>query len=149
MSCGHSNVRERLRRPCCPAFIARRLRVRALVRDLKKAEAWTQRGVEIHQGELNDAVSIAKALKGVTGVYVLVPPILSQSEIFIETKTIIARVLDAWPLASPLRLVALSLIAPQQNREPELIIGTHVLEEALCDLSMPTMFVHAGALHDN
>jgi NAD(P)H dehydrogenase (quinone) len=98
---------------------------------------------------LNDAASIAKALEGVTGVYVLVPPILSQYEIFIETKTIIARVLDAWPLASPLRLVALSLMAPQQNREPELIIGTHVLEEALCDLSMPTTFVHAGALHDN
>jgi uncharacterized protein YbjT (DUF2867 family) len=45
-------------------LLARGRQVRALVRDTPKAAAWADKGVELVQGDWNDAESIAAALSG-------------------------------------------------------------------------------------
>jgi uncharacterized protein YbjT (DUF2867 family) len=42
--------------------------VRALVRDREKAAKWADQGVELIDGDWNDATAIAAALNGVEGV---------------------------------------------------------------------------------
>lgn len=46
------------------ALLKRGVRFRALVRDKEKAREWLDKGVELVQGDLNDAASVAAALEG-------------------------------------------------------------------------------------
>lgn len=50
-------------------------RVRAVVRQPAKAAAWAARGVEIVEGDVADAESLARAFAGAEGAYVLAPPV--------------------------------------------------------------------------
>ena len=43
--------------------------VRALTRDPDKAAEWSQKGVDIRQGDFNDVAAISSALEGVEGAY--------------------------------------------------------------------------------
>ncbi len=47
--------------------------VRALVRNREKAAKWADQGVELVDGDWNDATAIAAALKGVEGAFVMLP----------------------------------------------------------------------------
>ncbi|MGI9292289.1 MAG: NmrA family NAD(P)-binding protein [Gammaproteobacteria bacterium] len=47
------------------ALLEKGAKIRALVRDLDKASAWADKGVELFQGDLSDAASIKAALEGV------------------------------------------------------------------------------------
>jgi len=49
-------------------------KVRVVVRDAAKGEAWKARGAEVAVADLGDAAALAKALAGATGAYLLVPP---------------------------------------------------------------------------
>ena len=124
-------------------------KVRALVRDPEKAAAWALKGVDIHQGDFNDVASVAKVLKDVEGAFVMLPPILSPEPGFPETQAIIASFREALHLAPPPRMVALSSIGAQQSSGLGLITTTHLMEEALRDLPMPTAFVRAGSFLEN
>jgi len=53
--------------------------VRALVRDIQKAAAWADQGVELVRGDWNDTASISEALKDVEGAYIMMPPTQTPS----------------------------------------------------------------------
>jgi uncharacterized protein YbjT (DUF2867 family) len=55
------------------ALLDKNVRFRALVRDLAKASAWAERGVELVQGDFADAASLAKALAGVDCALLVMP----------------------------------------------------------------------------
>ena len=60
--------------------------VRALVRDRAKAASWTEQGVELVDGDWNDAAAIERALKGVDGAFVMLPAVWAPSPDFKEAK---------------------------------------------------------------
>ncbi len=47
--------------------------VRALVRNREKAAMWADKGVELVDGDWNNAMAIGAALKGVEGAFVMLP----------------------------------------------------------------------------
>ncbi len=47
------------------ALLEKGVKFRALVRDLEKASAWADKGVELVQGDLNDSASIEAAMDGI------------------------------------------------------------------------------------
>ena len=53
--------------------------VRALVRNREKAANWADQGVELVDGDWNDATAIAAALKGVEGAFVMLPAVWAPS----------------------------------------------------------------------
>src|SRR6202046_4595632 len=53
--------------------------VRALVRNRDKAAKWADQGVELVDGDRNDATAIAAALKGVEGAFVMLPVVWAPS----------------------------------------------------------------------
>ncbi|MEY3466266.1 MAG: NmrA family protein [Pseudomonadota bacterium] len=55
------------------ALLARGVRFRALVRDLAKAAAWADQGVELVQGDLENAESVKRALAGVNRALLVLP----------------------------------------------------------------------------
>ena len=56
------------------SLLAHGKKVRVLVRDPSKAEAWAKRGAEVAVGRLQDAAALTRALQGADAAYLLVPP---------------------------------------------------------------------------
>src|SRR5579863_7705323 len=49
-------------------------KVRVIVRDAQKGEAWRARGADVAVASLDDAGALATAIAGADGFYALVPP---------------------------------------------------------------------------
>ena len=124
-------------------------KVRGLVRDPAKAAGWAAKGVDVRQGDLNDAAALAAALEGVEGAFVMMPPNFSPQPGYPEAKAIVAALKEALGKAKPPRVVALSSIGSEKTSGLGLITGTHLLEEGLNDLPCPTAFVRAGSFIEN
>ncbi len=123
--------------------------VRALVRDEGKAAAWAGQGVELVKGEWEDAGALTRALEGVEGVYLMMPPLQAPSRDFREAKAVIASYMEALGKAMPPKVVALSSMGSQQTSGLGLITSTHLMEEALKTLPIPVAFVRAGSFYEN
>ena len=123
--------------------------VRALVRDERKAKTWGEQGVELVQGEWEDAGAMTRALQDVEGAYLMMPPIQTPSRDFREAKTVIASYKQALAKAAPPKLVALSSMGSEKTSGTGLIISTHLLEEALKNEPLPIAFIRAGSFYEN
>jgi uncharacterized protein YbjT (DUF2867 family) len=125
--------------------------VRALVRDPAKAAAWSARGVrvELRRGDFGDAGAVADALAGVDGAFLMLPPTLAPAAGFPEARAMSASFREAVRRTPPPRLVVLSSIGSQQPSGIGLITSTHLLEQALGDLPLPTALVRAGSFLEN
>ena len=82
--------------------------VRALVRNREKAAKWADQGVELVDGDWNDATAIVAALKGIEGAFVMLPAVWAPSADYREAKGVIANYVEALSKVVPPRVVALS-----------------------------------------
>lgn len=123
--------------------------VRALVRDPAKAAEWAERGVELRQGDFNDAAAIAEALEGVEGAFLMLPPFFTPAPGFPEARAMVDSFREALWKAPPPRLVALSSIGAHQPGGLGMITAVRILEEGLRDLPFPTAFVRPGSFLEN
>jgi uncharacterized protein YbjT (DUF2867 family) len=69
--------------------------VRAVVRDLRKGEAWAQLGCDLVRADINDAGALTSAFKGAESVFVLVPPNFDPSPDFHEARATAATLRSA------------------------------------------------------
>ena len=69
--------------------------VRALVRNREKTSSWANQGVELVDGDWNDSAAIERALKGVEGSFVMLPPVWAPSPDYKEAKGVIANYVEA------------------------------------------------------
>jgi uncharacterized protein YbjT (DUF2867 family) len=103
--------------------------VRALVRNREKAARWADQGVELVDGDWNDAAAIAAALKGVQGAFVMLPAVWAPSPDFREAKGVIANYVEALTRAVPPRVVALSSMGAHRTSGTGIITGLSLLEQ--------------------
>jgi uncharacterized protein YbjT (DUF2867 family) len=130
-------------------LLAKGKQVRALVRDPQKAGAWADQGVELVKGDWNDAASIAAALKGAEGAYIMMPPTQTPSPGFPEAKAVVANYVQALRESAPPKLVALSSFGSEKPSSLGLITPTRLLEQALNDMPFPVALVRAGGFFEN
>jgi uncharacterized protein YbjT (DUF2867 family) len=123
--------------------------VRALVRDRAKAASWAEQGVELVDGDWNDAAAIERALKGAQGAFVMLPAIWAPSPDFTEAKGVIANYLEALTRAAAPRVVALSSMGANRTSGLGMITALALLEQGLRDLASPIAFVRAGGFFEN
>jgi uncharacterized protein YbjT (DUF2867 family) len=123
--------------------------VRALVRDRAKAARWADQGVELAEGDWNDATAIATALKGVAGAFVMLPAVWAPSPDFREAKGVIANYVEALTYTVPPRVVALSSMGADRTSGLGMITGLALLEQGFRNLTSPVAFVRAGAFFEN
>ena len=131
------------------ALLTRGERVRALVRDPGKASEWSNRGVELRAGDLTDADALADALDGVEGAFLMQPTPMGVTRDFPEAKALIAGIVGALRRNPPPRVAVLSSVGSEQPSGLGNITQTHMLEEALADLTTAIAVVRAGALMEN
>ena len=130
-------------------LLAQGEKVRALVRDTAKAAAWKDQGVEVRQGDFNDAETVAAALDGVEGAFLMLPPVMTPQPGFPEARKTIDSLVAALRKAPPVKLVVLSSIGSEQSSGLGLITGTYLLEQALAEFDFPIAFIRAGAFLEN
>jgi uncharacterized protein YbjT (DUF2867 family) len=123
--------------------------VRALVRDREKAAKWADQGVEVVDGDWNDATAIAAALKGVEGAFVMLPAVWAPSPDYREAKGVIANYVEALTKVVPPRVVALSSMGADRTTGIGMITALSLLEQGLRGLTSPVAFVRAGGFFEN
>ena len=124
-------------------------KVRALVRNREKAAKWADQGVELVDGDWNDATAIAAALKGVEGAFVMLPSVWAPSPDYREAKGVISSYVEALTKAVPSRVVALSSMGANRTSGLGMITALALLEQSLCSLTFPVAIVRAGAFFEN
>ena len=123
--------------------------VRALVRDTAKARSWADQGVELVQGDWNDADSLSIAMAGVDGAYLMMPPTQTPSRDFREAKAVVASYQQAVQQSKPGKLVLLSSFGSEQSSGIGLITSTHLLEQGVGDTGIPTAILRPGGFYEN
>jgi uncharacterized protein YbjT (DUF2867 family) len=123
--------------------------VRALVRNREKAAKWADQGVELVDGDWNDATAIAAALKGVEGAFVMLPVIWAPSPDYREAKGVIANYVEAFTKVVSPRVVALSSMGANRTSGVGNITGLSLLEQGFHSLPYPVAFVRAGGFFEN
>ncbi len=130
-------------------LLAQGKEVRALVRDRAKAASWAAQGVELVDGDWNDADTIARALDGVEGAFVMLPVVWTPSSDFTEAKGVIANFVKALTEVEPPRVVALSSMGANRVQGLGMITALSMLEHGLRNLASPIAFVRAGGFFEN
>ena len=123
--------------------------VRALVRNREKATKWADQGVELMDGDWNDATAIAAALKDVEGAFVMLPTVWAPSPDYKEAKGLIANYVEALTKAVPPRVVALSSMGANRTSGLGVITALSLLEQGFRSLTSPVAFVRAGGFFEN
>ena len=129
-------------------LLAQGAKVRALAREPGKAAKWAERGCEVAIADVNDANSLCQAYAGIEGAFVMLPPMFDPSPGFPEARRAIANLHRALSSAQIGRVVALSTIGAQQERE-SLLYQLHLLEEELRTLSLPITFLRPAWFLEN
>jgi NAD(P)H dehydrogenase (quinone) len=122
--------------------------VRAVVRDLRKGEAWAQLGCDLARADINDAGTLTSAFKGAESVFVLVPPNFDPLPGFQEARATAATLKSAIEAARPRRVVYLSTIGAQATQS-NLLTQHTIIEQMLGELSMPITFLRPGWFIEN
>ena len=121
-------------------LLAQGKKVRALVRDRAKAARWADQGVELVDGDWNDAAAIERALEGVDGAFVMLPTVWAPSPEFREAKGVIANYVEALTKAPAPRVVALSSMGANRTSGLGMITALSLLEQGFCDLTLPIAY---------
>lgn len=123
--------------------------VRALVRNYEKAASWREQGVELVEGDWQDANVIEQALLGVEGAFFMLPPVYFPSPDFIESKVLISAFGKALRAISLPRLVVLSSNGAEKTEKLGAITPLSLLEQELQNLPYPTAFIRPGSFYEN
>ncbi|MFL9939522.1 NmrA family NAD(P)-binding protein [Paraburkholderia graminis] len=130
-------------------LLAQGRKVRALVRNREKAANWADQGVELVDGDWNDAAAVERALEGVDGAFVMLPAVWAPSPDFREAKSVIANYVEALDRTVPPRVVVLSSMGANRASGLGMITALSLLEEGLRHLTLPIAYVRAGGFFEN
>jgi len=122
--------------------------VRAVLRDLTKAEAWRRQGCEIALAEMTDPKALAAAFRGAEAVLILPPPIFDPAPGFPEVHAVIAALTEALAAARPARVLHLSTIGAQAA-QPNLLSQQTLVEQALRRLDLPVTSLRPAWFMEN
>jgi uncharacterized protein YbjT (DUF2867 family) len=122
--------------------------VRAVMRDLRKGEAWAKRGCDLAGADINEAAALTAAFEGSEGVFVVVPPNFDPSPDFREARQIAVTLSSALDAARPGKVVYLSTVGAQATHT-NLLSQHTIIEQALQKLLLPITFLRPGWFMEN
>ncbi len=123
--------------------------VRVIVRDAAKGAPWQARGAEVAVASLDDAAALTRALTGVTGVYLLVPPRPASTAPLEENRGLIAALAAAVTAAGKPHVVLLSSIGAHLPAGTGPIRSAYDAEVALTATGAPLTAIRAAYFLEN
>jgi len=123
--------------------------VRVIVRDTAKGEEWRKRGAEVAVADLDDADALTKALRGASGAYLLLPPMMSSTHVRGDNARKVGAIAKAIDASGVKHVVFLSSIASQHDAGTGPILSTHDAEVALSKSRVDVTFLRAPYFMEN
>ncbi|MBI2394961.1 MAG: NmrA family NAD(P)-binding protein [Deltaproteobacteria bacterium] len=131
-------------------LLAQGKKVRIVVRSKEKGAALAARGAEIALGDVLDAASVAAALKGAEGAYLLVPPDPTSTDLRARGRAIVANYAAALRASPIAHAAVLSSVAAHEPAGTGPIVVVHHAEEVLGALGATRFtFVRAAYFMEN
>jgi uncharacterized protein YbjT (DUF2867 family) len=131
------------------SLLARGEKVRVIVRDAAKGESFRTKGADVAVASVEDAASLANAVRGARGVYALIPPDVVTEDPFGRGR----RIIDAWKKglegSGVEQFVLLSSVGAQHSDGTGPIRMLHEAERSFRAQSIPTTFVRAAYFVEN
>lgn len=124
-------------------------KVRAVVRDEKKAQELKALGAELFVADITDAAALERAVAGAEGVYFLSPPDHVARDFVPERKALTEAQVAALARAKVPHVVVLSSIAAQHPDGTGPIQTLHNVEQQLRRAGIPSTFVRAAYFVEN
>jgi uncharacterized protein YbjT (DUF2867 family) len=124
-------------------------RVRALVRDQKKASALAALGAELVEVDLNDLGGLERALSGASGWYLLSPPDMNAHDFLAERGPLLEKWAAVAKRAAVPHVVFLSSVGAQHASGTGIIQSVHSGEKALRAAGVTTTFLRAAYFAQN
>lgn len=131
------------------ALLEQGKKVRVIVRDAKKGDAWKARGAEVAVASAEDEAALTKALEGATAAYFISPPDVTSSDFVAArraTADILARAVERSGVG---HVVLLSSVGAQQPDGTGPIRTVHYAEERLARTPAKTTFLRAAYFLEN
>ena len=123
--------------------------IRVVVRDEAKGASWKGRGADVAVASLDDEAALTRALHGVNGAYVLLPPDPATTDFFGSRAKIVDAIGRAAMKAGVPHLVLLSSIGAQMPKGTGPIAALHNAERSFEKSGMATTFVRASYFLEN
>lgn len=131
-------------------LLAKGQKVRVVARDAAKVAGLAQKGAEVVKGDVLDAASLAPALAGATGAYLLVPPDAASDDLVGRGRRIVDHYVAALQKSPVAHAVVLSSVAAQHEKGTGPIVITHYAEANLPKASGTKFtFVRAAYFMEN
>jgi len=131
------------------ALLAQGKPVRVIVRDVAKGEPWRAKGAEVAVAALEDIDALTKALIGVEGAYLLLPPNLGTPTPIETAAALVKSLAAAIAAANVPHVVLLSSIGAQHADGTGPIKNLHVAERELAATGTALTAVRAAYFQDN
>jgi uncharacterized protein YbjT (DUF2867 family) len=131
-------------------LLERGAKVRVVVRTPAKAASLAAAGAEVVTGDVEDAASVERALRGAQGAYLLVPPAPAANDFLGRARHIVLGYRAALEKVPVARVAFLSSVAAHVSSGTGPILSAHIAEQELG--SLPTTrftFVRAAYFMEN
>jgi uncharacterized protein YbjT (DUF2867 family) len=130
-------------------LLAKGQKVRVLVRSEDKGAQWKQRGADVAVASLDNAAQLSKALTGVQGAFLLVPPDLKTTELLARGQRFVAAMKEALQSAAVPHVVFLSSGGAQHADGTGPIRSLHHAEQTLAGGKTAATWVRAALFMEN
>jgi NAD(P)H dehydrogenase (quinone) len=130
-------------------LLAQNKPVRVIVRDAEKGAEWKARGAEVAVADLHDADALTSALRGASGAYLLIPPMMSSTDVRSDNGRKTAAIAKAIDASGIKHVVFLSSIGSQHDAGTGPIVSTHDAEAALSRSRADVTFLRAPYFMEN
>jgi NAD(P)H dehydrogenase (quinone) len=130
-------------------LLAQGAKVRVVVRDAAKGEAWAAKGADVAVADLLDADALTRAFTGVRGAYVLLPPNPVSTGLVAEQARKAEAIATAVKAAGVRHLVLLSSVAAQYPAGTGPIVTLHAAEARFAAAVPRRTFVRAAYFLEN
>jgi uncharacterized protein YbjT (DUF2867 family) len=131
------------------ALLSKGQKVKVIVRDAKKGEAWSKAGAQVAVGDLSQEDFLIHEFKGAQGVFILLPPNWSWTDVFVGQKKLGATIAAAVKLSHVPHVVLLSSVGADLAAGTGPIKGLHHLENLLRDTGTKLTAVRPGFFMEN
>lgn len=131
------------------ALLAHKQPVRVIVRDQQKGASWATRGAEVAVGVLTDVPFLARALKGASGFFVLLPPNYAAHDFIKEQRAAAEQIAEAVKQSAVPHVVLLSSIGADLPDGTGPIKALHHLENKLRATGTRLSALRAGYFQEN
>jgi uncharacterized protein YbjT (DUF2867 family) len=130
-------------------LLAKSKKVRVIVRDAKKGEAFAKQGAEVATGSLEDQAFLTGALRGATGFFTLLPPNMAVHDVYASQCKAADAIAGAVATAKVPHVVLLSSVGADLESGTGPIKGLHYLEAALRKTGTLLTAIRAGMFQEN